>query len=54
MGDLEEMTMKKLALKLNREVVRQLTPKETREAAAGYIYRFSGASCECTQICTFN
>ncbi len=47
--------MKKLALKLNREIVRQLTPRESREAAAGvYIYRPSGISCECTQICTFN
>lgn len=43
--------MKKITLQ--REVLRKLTSTETREAAGGYIYRFSAPSCECTQICTF-
>ena len=50
---------KKLVLRLDREVIRKLTPAQHREAAGGIItvgsvcYRVSGISCECTQICTF-
>jgi hypothetical protein len=44
--------MKKITLR--REVIRQLTPVETRKAAGDlYVVHFSAASCECTQICTF-
>ncbi len=44
------------ALKLNRDVIRQLSAKDTREAAGGSAhptcYVATGASCDCTQICT--
>ncbi len=44
--------MKKITLR--REVIRQLTPAESRKAAGDlYVYHFSAATCECTQICTF-
>jgi hypothetical protein len=46
---------KKISLQLNREVLRQLTPAQTREAAGGSArptcYVATGASCDCTQIC---
>jgi hypothetical protein len=50
----KDISMKKPALHLRREVIHLLTPAQTQKAAAGLlIYRDTGASCDCTQICTF-